>query len=142
MPALAGDGGQASCCGMDFLHILYNGACPVCSREIGHYRRLALRHAAPVVFDDLNACDLAQWGIDRDAAMRRLHARQGRRLLVGVPAFEALWRLLPGWRLLAAAIGLPGVRSLAALSYDRLLAPLLYRAALRRAAQCRLPGAG
>jgi len=120
------------------LRILYNGACPVCSREIGHYRRLARRHAAPIGFDDLNVCDLSGWGIDRDAALRRLHALDGDGMLVGVPAFLALWRLLPGWRLLAAVVGLPGVRGVATVIYERFLAPALYRAQMRRSASCRL----
>lgn len=113
------------------LSILYNGACPICSREIAHYQRLARRHGAAVDFQDLNIADLAQWGISADAARRRLHARQGQCRVDGLPAFRALWAQLPGWRWLARLTGLPLIRPLAALAYDRVAAPLLYRRSCR-----------
>ena len=109
------------------LHILYNGACPICSREIALYRRQAERAGADLAFDDLNTADLAVWGVTADQARRRLHAMQDGRRLDGVAAFRALWARLPGWRWLARAIGLPGIRGLAAICYDRIAAPWLYR---------------
>jgi len=44
---------------MSDVHILYNGACPVCRAEIHHYRDSAEAAGAPLRFDDLNASDLA-----------------------------------------------------------------------------------
>lgn len=118
------------------LCILYNGACPICAREIAHYRRLARRHGAAVDFQDLNTSDLAAWGVSADAARRRLHARllhdsRGEWRGDGLPAFRALWARLPGWRWLAWLTGLPLIRPLAALVYDRIAAPLLYRRSCR-----------
>ncbi len=120
------------------LRILYNGACPICSREIAHYRRLAAARGAPVVFDDLNQTDLGRWGLSADQARRRLHALDGTARLDGLAAFRALWALLPGWRWLARLTGLPLVRPLAALAYDRIAAPILYRRSCR-ASGCALP---
>jgi predicted DCC family thiol-disulfide oxidoreductase YuxK len=54
---------------------------------------------------------------------------------VGVDAFAALWSVLPGWRWLARLVRLPGIGWVAALAYDRIAAPLLYRAHLRRQAR-------
>jgi len=119
------------------LRILYNGACPICSREVALYRRQAERIGADMAFDDLNSVDLAPWGLNRDQARRRLHALDGQRRLDGLAAFRALWARLPGWRWLARLIALPGVRTLAGLVYDRLLAPWLYRRSCR-AASCRI----
>ena len=117
--------------------VLYNDRCPICRAEIGHYRRLAERHGAPVRFAGLHAAPLAELGLERDQAMRRLHAVRGEHLLDGVDAFVALWRVLPGWRWLARVVGLPGVRHLAALVYDRALAPWLYARSKRRAPEPR-----
>jgi len=109
--------------------VIYNGACPVCSREIGVYRA---RAEGPVRFVDLNDTDLAVFGLTRDEAARRLHVVEEGRLLAGVDAFRALWRATPGFRWLAALVGLPVVRQVAGAVYDRALAPMLYRRHLKR----------
>ncbi len=109
--------------------VIYNGACPVCSREIAVYRA---RAEGPVRFVDLNAGDMAAFGLTPDAAARRLHVVEDGRLLAGVDAFLALWRVTPGFRWLAAVVGLPGVRQGAGAVYERVLAPLLYRRHLKR----------
>jgi predicted DCC family thiol-disulfide oxidoreductase YuxK len=109
--------------------VIYNGACPVCSREIGLYRA---RAEGAVAFVDLNDADLSVFGLTRDEAARRLHVVEDGRLLSGVDAFRALWRATPGFRWLARLAGLPGVRQIAGAVYDRLLAPALYRRHLNR----------
>lgn len=112
--------------------VLYNGQCPICSREIAHYRRAAEAGGHPLRFDDLHEADLAAWGVSAEEARRRLHVLEGGRLLVGVPAFLALWRALPGWRWLARIVGLPGVQQVAGLFYDHVLAPALHALDRRR----------
>ncbi|MGY6536865.1 MAG: thiol-disulfide oxidoreductase DCC family protein [Pararhodobacter sp.] len=109
------------------LYILYNGACPICSREIAHYRRLADRRGVPVHFQDLNRIDLSSWQLTPDQARRRLHALDGGTRLHGLAAFRALWAHLPGWRWLALVSGLPVINPLIGFLYDRIAAPLLYR---------------
>ena len=106
--------------------VLYNARCPVCRAEIDHYRGYAEARALPVRFFDLNTRDLADWGIGADAAARRLHVREGGRVLSGVDAFLALWRALPRYRWLARIVALPGLRHAAHLVYERVLAPRLY----------------
>jgi predicted DCC family thiol-disulfide oxidoreductase YuxK len=66
-------------------------------------------------------------GIDREAAKKRLHVvTADGELLAGVDAFLALWREMPRYRPLARVVGLPGVKQLAHLVYEGLLAPGLY----------------
>lgn len=117
--------------------VIYNGACPVCSREIAVYRA---RAEGPVCFLDLNDTDLAGFGLTRDDAARRLHVVEGGKLLVGVDAFRALWRATPGFRWLARFVGLPGVRQMASAVYEGVLAPALYATHRRR--QARKPRRG
>jgi predicted DCC family thiol-disulfide oxidoreductase YuxK len=116
----------------DETRILYNAECPVCRFEIGHYAAHAGRNDLPMRFEDLNTTDLGCWGITDDQAARRLHVLYGGRLLSGLDAFRALWSAMPRYRWLARVSGLPLVRPVLALVYDRLAAPLLYRAHLRR----------
>jgi predicted DCC family thiol-disulfide oxidoreductase YuxK len=109
--------------------VIYNGDCPVCTREIAVYRA---RAQGPVRFLDLNACDLGRFGLTPDQAARRLHVVEDGRLLAGVDAFRALWRATPGFGWLATLTGFPGVRHLTGAVYERVLAPALYRRHLRR----------
>lgn len=115
--------------------VIYNGSCPICSREIGVYRRRAEEAGLPLDFRDLNETDLADWGLTPDLAARRLYVVKDGALVSGVPAFAILWAQMPGFRWLARLVRLPGVRGLAALVYDRVLAPVLYRMHLRREAR-------
>ena len=111
------------------LTVLYDGACPLCRREIGIYR--GLRPHTPVCFADLS--DIASplpIGTTREQLMARFHVREADgRLLSGAPAFLALWAVLPGWRWLALAGRLPG----AAWTMERLYRFFLrWRPALQR----------
>jgi predicted DCC family thiol-disulfide oxidoreductase YuxK len=93
------------------LTVLYDGACPLCRREIGIYRGLRpLQSDGPVCFADVSDAALPlPPGTTREQLLARFHVR-GRdgQLLSGAPAFLALWAQLPGWRWLALAGRLPG----------------------------------
>ena len=90
------------------LTVLYDGACPLCRREIGVYR--GLQANTPVCFADIS--DAAQPlppGTTRAELLARFHVRTGDgQLLSGAQAFLALWGALPGWRWLAFLGRLPG----------------------------------
>lgn len=115
-------------------HVLYNARCPVCRAEIAHYAGYVEAKGLPVTFQDLNAGGLEHWGIDPDRAARRLHVRQNGRVLSGVDAFAALWAVLPRYRWAARIVALPGLRQVASLIYERVLAPRLYAKHLAREA--------
>lgn len=108
--------------------VLYNADCPVCSFEIDHYARIGSKHDLPLIFDDLNdGTALAKWGIDQDSAAKRLHVLKNGEVHSGIPAFIILWREMPGYRWLAQFANVPGVHRAAVWTYDRVLAPALYR---------------
>jgi len=110
--------------------VIYNADCPVCRFEIEHYRKRAEREGLPLGFAGLERA--GEFGLQEDAAARRLHVVKDGRILAGVPAFIALWQEMPRMRWLATVVALPGIRQVAGLIYDRVLAPGLYRAHLRR----------
>jgi len=84
--------------------VYYDGACPLCRREIGHYQRRAA--AAGIRWVDASACDDGALGGDlsRTQALARLHVRAADGSLVsGAAAFAAIWTQVPGYGWLAAA---------------------------------------
>ncbi|MFN3281129.1 MAG: thiol-disulfide oxidoreductase DCC family protein [Tabrizicola sp.] len=114
----------------DETRVLYNQDCPVCRFEIEAYRRRAGSLGLPIRFEGLDQA--GDWGLTPDQAARQLHVRQHGRVLSGLAAFRALWSVLPGWRWLSRVCGWPVIRPLSELLYARILAPVLYRAHLRR----------
>ncbi len=118
------------------LTVLYDGACPLCRREIGVYRGLRpLQADAPVCFADVSDVSVAlPAGTTREQLLARFHVR-GRdgALLSGAQAFLALWAELPGWRWLALAGRAPGATWVMGRVYRRFLRwrPTLQRWALR-----------
>jgi predicted DCC family thiol-disulfide oxidoreductase YuxK len=118
------------------LTVLYDGACPLCRREIGVYRGLPPLHAdAPVCFADVSDAALPlPPGTTRAQLLARFHVR-GREgeLLSGAQAFLALWAELPGWRWLALAGRVPGMAWVMERSYRLFLRwrPALQRWAVR-----------
>ena len=112
----------------DNTRVLYNAECPVCSFEIDHYRKYTDRKGLSIRFDDLNINDaLTTWGLSEDQAARRLYVEDQGQLYGGIPAFIVLWRQMPRYRWLAWVVDLPGIRQLASLLYDWVLAPAIYR---------------
>jgi predicted DCC family thiol-disulfide oxidoreductase YuxK len=87
--------------------VYYDGACPLCSREIGTYRRL--RGSDQVCWVDVSgeAGPLGP-GLTREAALARFHVRTDDGTLVsGGAAFVRLWGSLPALRWLAAIASRP-----------------------------------
>jgi predicted DCC family thiol-disulfide oxidoreductase YuxK len=75
--------------------VYYDGACPVCRREIGFYRS---RTGSSVTYCDVavEACPAPD--LSREDALQRFHVRRGDGMLVsGAAAFLALWRETPGF---------------------------------------------
>ena len=112
--------------------ILYNAECPICNAEICHYQRYTQRHGIAFGFDDLNSSDPAPYGVDADAAARRLHVLHDGAVLSGMAAFRVIWDQMPRARWLARITGAPIVRPVSDAVYDYILAPLLYATHKRR----------
>lgn len=73
--------------------VWYDGACPLCVREIALMRRLDTREA--IEFVDV-APDGAACPVDRTLLLARFHAQEsGGPILSGAAAFAAMWRAIP-----------------------------------------------
>ncbi|RJE78983.1 thiol-disulfide oxidoreductase DCC family protein [Paracoccus sp. JM45] len=112
--------------------VLYNGNCPVCDYEIGHYARYAAKTGLPIRFDDLNSGELVHWGLDADTAARRLYVLNDGMLASGIPAFLILWAQMPRYKWLGRIVGFSIVKPVAVVVYDFVLAPVIYHWHLHR----------
>lgn len=73
--------------------VWYDGACPLCLREIAFMRRLDRRGA--IDFVDVSNKDAVNCPADRTRLLERFHASEDGKLLSGAAAFAAMWRAIP-----------------------------------------------
>jgi predicted DCC family thiol-disulfide oxidoreductase YuxK len=90
------------------LTVYYDGACPVCSREIAMYQRQV--GAEQCVWIDASICAESALGegLSRSNALTRFHVRRADGVLVdGMRGFALLWQALPrfAWAGRIASIG-------------------------------------
>ncbi len=77
---------------MSALIVWYDGACPLCIREIALMKRLD--KAGTINF--VNVADKAvSCPIDRTLLLARFHASEDGKLMSGAAAFAAMWRAIP-----------------------------------------------
>lgn len=77
---------------MSSVLVWYDGACPLCAREIAVMRQLDWRHRIAFVdaSDPTSVCPL-----DRATLLTRFHASEDQRVYSGAAAFAVMWRAVP-----------------------------------------------
>ena len=92
------------------LTVFYDGQCPLCRREIAHYRRRKGSETIDWIDITRDPERLTVHGLGFDAAMARFHVKDGTgRWHTGAAAFAELWSQLSGYRWLARGLRAPGV---------------------------------
>lgn len=98
------------------LTVWFDGACPLCRREIGLMRRLDRRGA--IDFVDIASGAEGVCPIDRQELLRRFHAQErDGPILVGAAAFAAMWRAIPILRPLGILARWPPLLALLDVAY-------------------------
>ena len=110
--------------------VWYDGACPLCRREIALMRRLDRARAIAFVNVAEGAPDSCP--VDRATLLARFHAAEDGRILSGAAAFAAMWRAIP----LLRPLGLAARNRLVLAGLERLYGLFLrVRPRLQRAAR-------
>ena len=115
--------------------VWFDGACPLCRREIAWMRRLDRRNA--IAFVDVSRAaaapdSAAACPIDRSALLARFHALEDGEVVSGAAAFAAMWRAVP----LLRPLGLAARNRLVLAGLERLYGVFLrVRPRLQRAAR-------
>jgi predicted DCC family thiol-disulfide oxidoreductase YuxK len=115
---------------MTQLTVWFDGACPLCLREIALMRRLDRAGAIRFIDATDGAVDCP---VDRADLLARFHAREDGELLSGAAAFAAMWRAIPLLRPLGRVAKHRWVLAVLEFSYRRFLRlrPRLQRIAAR-----------
>ncbi|MEM8977024.1 MAG: DUF393 domain-containing protein, partial [Pseudomonadota bacterium] len=100
------------------LTVYFDGACPLCRREINLYRKL--KGSDDIAWVDVATADEEALGsgLTSGLAQRRFHVRdKNGQLASGASAFAQLWISLPSTSWLGRFTALPGVRHVADVAY-------------------------
>jgi predicted DCC family thiol-disulfide oxidoreductase YuxK len=91
------------------VRVFYDGSCPLCLVEIGHYKRADSNGALRLI--DVSSDDfIGDAQITQQAAMARFHVRLADdRQLSGAHGFVEVWKVIPSWIWLAKLANIPGV---------------------------------
>ncbi len=116
------------------LTVWYDGACPLCRREIAAMRKLDRRGA--ISFVDVSEGAPESCPLSKKDLLERFHARENGRIVHGAAAFAAMWRAIPILRPFGQIARIPPVLWLLERLYRRFLVirPRLQRWALRKEA--------
>jgi predicted DCC family thiol-disulfide oxidoreductase YuxK len=90
------------------LTVFFDGACPICDREISTYKQCT--GANKISWIDVSRATDAEIapGLRKDEALARFHVlRTDGSLVSGGEAFAAIWAALPRFRLLGQIIRMP-----------------------------------
>ena len=99
--------------------VWFDGACPLCTREIALMRRLDRRRA--ITFVDVAAGADPTCPVDRAQLLARFHAEENGVIHSGAAAFAAMWRAIPLLRLLGLAARNRAVLTILEAAYVRFL---------------------
>ena len=98
--------------------VFYDGACPICLKEINYYKKIA----APKIFDwiDINSVDNMKslYNIDSIDALKVMHVIDHfGKIHKGVNAFVIIWSCLEKWKYLACVVKWPVVFQMVKMFY-------------------------
>lgn len=72
--------------------VFYDDACPLCSKEIDHYRKLEVFHPINWVPLHQDISTVKNFGFSKNALLERLHVVRGDGVVVtGASAFATIW---------------------------------------------------
>ena len=91
--------------------VFYDGGCPLCRREIAHYRRIDSAQRLHWLDAVKEPETLARHGLSLEQAMAELHVLDAAgRWQRGADAFLVIWQQLPVYRWLARIVTVLGLR--------------------------------
>ena len=103
--------------------VFYDGGCPLCRREIAHYRRIDSAERLHWVNAPNEPDTLDRHGLSLEQAMAELHVLDSNGdWQRGIDAFLVIWRQLPVYRWLAKTVTVLGLRHPLAFVYRRFAA--------------------
>ncbi|WP_372738795.1 thiol-disulfide oxidoreductase DCC family protein [Neptunomonas sp.] len=118
--------------------VFYDGSCPLCRKEINHYRRIDAGQKIEWLDISKNADRLQAYGIEYKNAMQRLHSidASGKKV-TAVAAFLLIWDNLDYYRYLAKTVRILKLQIVLEIAYQKFAK---WRFKRRCAGHCKVRG--
>ena len=106
------------------MKVYFNNSCKICKAEIDLYKKEEIRE---INWVDITDNDFAKKETSKRSKqlLRRLHVKEGEKIIEGAEAFLVLWKKMPKYKFLYKFFSLPVIFNLFAFGYE-IIAFFLY----------------
>ena len=106
------------------MKVYFNNSCKICKAEIDLYKKEKIQE---IDWIDITNNDLAEKETSKNSKelLRRLHVKDGEKVVQGAEAFLILWKKMPKYKFLYNFFKLPIIFNLFSIVYE-IIAFLLY----------------
>ena len=106
------------------MKVYFNNSCKICKAEIDLYKKEEIRE---INWVDITDNDFAKKETSKSSKqlLRRLHVKEGEKIIEGAEAFLVLWKKMPKYKFLYNFLKLPIIFNLFSFGYE-IIAFFLY----------------
>ena len=99
------------------MKVYFNNSCKICKAEIALYKKEKIQE---IDWVDITANELAVKETSKNSKelLRRLHVKEGEKVLEGAEAFLLLWKKIPKYKFLYNFFRLPIIFSIFSFTYE------------------------
>ena len=106
------------------MKVYFNNSCKICKAEIDLYKKERIQEIDWIDITD-NALATRETSKNNKELLRRLHIKEGEKVLEGAEAFLVLWKKIPKYRFLYKFFKLPIIFQIFNFTYE-IIAYFLY----------------
>ena len=106
------------------MKVYFNNSCNICRAEINLYKKQNIKDIEWVDITDNKSAEIETQKNDK-ALLRRLHMKDGKKVVGGAEAFLLVWKKIPKYEFLYTFFKTPIIFTLFSLSYE-IIAFFLY----------------
>jgi len=104
--------------------VYFNNSCNICRAEINLYKKQNIKDIEWIDITDNKSAEIETQKNDK-ALLRRLHIKDGEKVIGGAEAFLLVWKKIPKYKFLYTFFKIPIIFTLFSLSYE-IIAFFLY----------------
>ena len=99
------------------MKVYFNNSCKICKAEIDLYKKEKIQE---INWIDITNNDLAEKETSKNSKelLRRLHIKEGKKVIQGAEAFLILWKKMPKYKMLYNFFKLPIIFNLFSFCYE------------------------
>ena len=99
------------------MKVYFNNSCKICKAEIDLYKKEKIQEIDWIDITD-NALATRETSKNNKELLRRLHVKEGEKVLEGAEAFLVLWKKMPKYRFLYNILKLPIIFTIFSFIYE------------------------